>query len=86
MEKAIRFEKPSEVRTSLHWWEMQQHGADCACTTARPDAAHSRRSHGSRRLVRLLYASFEISDVLLKLFIHRIDGIGVISFHYLETR
>ena len=46
----------------------------------------SRRNDGSRRLVRLLYASFEISDVLLKLFIHRIDGIGIISFHNLETR
>jgi hypothetical protein len=38
------------------------------------------------RLIRLLYASFEISDVLLQLFIHLIDRIGVISCHYFETR
>src|SRR5262245_59013804 len=40
----------------------------------------------SPRLVRLLNASFEISDVVLKLFIHLIDHIGVISFHCFETR
>ena len=49
-------------------------------STGEPDAA------ALRRLVRLLYASFEISDVLLQFFIHLIDRIGVISFHYFETR
>jgi len=34
----------------------------------------------SPRLVRLLYASFEISEVLLELFIYLIDGIRVPSF------
>jgi hypothetical protein len=41
---------------------------------------------GSPRLVRLLYASFEISDVLFELFIHLIDGVRIVSFHCFETR